>query len=87
MPIYEYRCGTCEDRVAVLVRSGGASPACPDCGSPLTDKLFSAPNIIMARSRTSPPSHCQKPDHECCSQSERGGRLPCSEEGGCMCQN
>ena len=32
MPIYEYRCGTCGDRVEVLVRSLAATPRCPDCG-------------------------------------------------------
>jgi putative FmdB family regulatory protein len=87
MPIYEYHCGTCDERVAVMVRSSGTSPACPDCGSPLTNKLFSAPNIIGARSRHSAAAHCDRPDRECCGQKERGDRPPCSEGGGCMCHN
>ena len=32
MPIYEYRCESCEHRFETLVR-GSETPACPTCGS------------------------------------------------------
>ena len=32
MPIYEYRCRTCDHEFEALVRSGNV-PACPQCGS------------------------------------------------------
>lgn len=38
MPIYEYRCTACGERVEVLVRSHTATPICPMCGCPLTDR-------------------------------------------------
>jgi len=83
MPIYEYHCGSCDERVAVLVRSSGSSPSCPDCGSPLVDKLFSTPNIISARSRHAPAAHRHEPGQRCCGLEERCDRPPCSEGGGC----
>ena len=44
MPIYEYRCSNCGERVEVLVRSEtSAPPTCPNCGSTLLDKLLSVP--------------------------------------------
>ena len=56
MPIYEYLCGNCGERVEVLIRSPGGgqetlpntggAPSCPQCGRPLLEKLFSAPNVI-----------------------------------------
>lgn len=79
MPIYEYRCNACDQRVEVMVRSGGASPSCPDCGSPLTDKLFSVPHILSAETR-------RPAGHTCCGQEERCDHPPCSEGGGC-CHN
>ncbi|QDU63538.1 Zinc ribbon domain protein [Planctomycetes bacterium Pan216] len=32
MPIYEYDCDDCKEKVEVLVR-GSETPACPTCGS------------------------------------------------------
>jgi putative FmdB family regulatory protein len=76
MPIYEYHCSTCDNRVEVLIRSSSATPACPDCGSPLTNKLFSAPNILRSRSR-------RPLDHTCCGQADRCDEPPCSAGGEC----
>lgn len=41
MPIYEYRCGGCGQRVSLLVRSASAALSCPQCGSPELSRLFS----------------------------------------------
>lgn len=43
MPIYEYRCQTCDERFERLVPMSAANaPAvCPTCGSPDTRKQFS----------------------------------------------
>ena len=71
MPIYEYRCGVCSQRVEVLVRSDGSQPACPDCGSVLSDKLFSVPNILSGRSK-------RPPVQTCCGQQERCDSPQCS---------
>jgi len=87
MPIYEYRCGNCGERVEVLVRpstgrrgepvepsghrSGSGAPSCPECGSPLSEKLFSAPNVI---NRWGQPSG----GGTCCGREERCAAPPCS---------
>jgi putative FmdB family regulatory protein len=64
MPIYEYRCGACGERVEVLVRSSATTPTCPDCGSLLSDKLFSVSHVLSGQTRR--PSQ-----HTCCGQEER----------------
>jgi putative FmdB family regulatory protein len=79
MPIYEYLCRNCGERVEVLVRpsinsgqgSGSGVPSCPQCGSPLLEKLFSAPNVI---SRWGQPSG----SGTCCGREERCATPPCS---------
>jgi len=45
MPIYEYKCGRC-DNVLEVIQKLSAIPLteCPDCGGSL-DKLLSAPNF------------------------------------------
>ena len=75
MPIYEYRCGVCDQRVEVLVRSEGAKPACPDCGSLLSNKLFSVPNVLSGRTQ-------RPPGQACCGQEERCDAPPgyCGED-------
>lgn len=79
MPIYEYRCGTCSRRSEILVRSSAITPLCPTCGSPLTHKLFSAPNIITGR--TQPPV-----SRACCGSEEHCEDPACGAEGECRCQ-
>lgn len=76
MPIYEYRCSTCDRQVELLVRSQATTPRCPECGSPLTEKLFSTPNIITARAT-------QPAGHTCCGREERCDSPACSGDGGC----
>ncbi len=44
MPIFEYRCRTCNAVCELLVR-GGAAPACESCGSEDLEKLLSLPSI------------------------------------------
>ncbi len=43
MPIYEYRCGECENRFEKLIRRAmdETSLVCPKCGSTLLDREFS----------------------------------------------
>ena len=43
MPLYEYRCTTCESRFEVLRRVGQGSEglACPQCGKAEVEKEFS----------------------------------------------
>lgn len=76
MPIYEYRCARCGERVEVLVRSMSASPVCPECGSRLTEKLFSTPHILSSTSR-------RQPGHTCCGREERCDAPPCSSGDPC----
>jgi putative FmdB family regulatory protein len=71
MPIYEYRCGTCGERVEVLVRSDAATPLCPTCHSPLTDKLFSTPHLLSEQNR-------RPAGRTCCGREERCEAPPCS---------
>ena len=77
MPIYEYRCGNCGERVEVLVRSGSGTPSCPNCGSPLLEKLFSVPYVM---SGAMPRSG----GRTCCGREERCATPPCSTEQVCI---
>ena len=76
MPIYEYRCKNCGERVEVLVRSGmNTPPLCPKCGSPLLEKLLSAPYIMKGERRPTGLT--------CCGREERCETPPCSVDGVC----
>jgi putative FmdB family regulatory protein len=76
MPIYEYLCRNCGERVEVLVRSDSGVPSCPQCGSSLSEKLFSVPNVI---SRWGQPSG----GGTCCGREERCAAPPCSTGEAC----
>ncbi len=76
MPIYEYLCRECGERVEVWLRSGGERPHCPNCGSPLLKKLFSAP-YVMSKGREHPVGTT------CCGREERCATPPCSPDGEC----
>lgn len=41
MPIYEYRCETCEKPFEKLVATFREEVACPDCGSAFVERLLS----------------------------------------------
>jgi putative FmdB family regulatory protein len=41
MPLYEYRCGKCDEKFEVLVRSSRQKIACPKCRGRKIEKLFS----------------------------------------------
>ena len=44
MPLYEYRCPTCETTYEKIVRMGASeTPPCPGCGATNTKRLISAP--------------------------------------------
>lgn len=75
MPIYEYRCGNCGERVEVLVRSKNDEPRCPNCGSTLLEKLISAPHVMRGNPRPS--------GRTCCGRDERCDAPPCSTRGTC----
>lgn len=74
MPIYEYRCQNCGERVEVWLRSGGETPHCPNCGSLLLRKLFSAP-YVMSKGRE------HSAGTTCCGRAERCTTPPCSPDG------
>ena len=76
MPIYEYHCGHCGERVEVLVRSSAAIPACPLCGAELHERLFSAPSVCKGPAG---PSH----GGTCCGREDRCDAPPCSTSGTC----
>lgn len=42
VPIYEYRCGECEERFEELVRAAAEPPPCPRCGSREATRVYSA---------------------------------------------
>ena len=50
MPIYEYLCQGCGERVEVLVR-GSEAPACPACGSDSLERVLSLPRIQSTGTR------------------------------------
>jgi putative FmdB family regulatory protein len=64
MPIYEYRCPTCDKHFEMLVRSTTV-PQCPTCGSTALEKCVSAPQppgksagiIKRARQRAAAEGH------------------------------
>jgi hypothetical protein len=55
--------------VEVWLRSWGEEPRCPNCGSTILQKLFSAPHIVRE----------QRPSGStCCGREERCATPPCS---------
>lgn len=69
MPIYEYRCQNCGKRVEILLHTGGETPRCPNCGSTLLEKLFSAPYVMSGQ---------RLPGRTCCGREERCATRACS---------
>ena len=75
MPIYEYRCLSCDATFEALVR-GGDAVTCPHCGSSSLGKLISVPFVSSGRA-------VRPPGHTCCGREERCAAPPCSEGGTC----
>jgi putative FmdB family regulatory protein len=47
MPIYEYRCQTCNAVSEAFVRSGKEPTACPECGAETLSRLISRAGVIF----------------------------------------
>lgn len=47
MPIYEYRCQSCDTISEKLVRNGNEPTTCPDCGAEGLTRLISKAGIIF----------------------------------------
>lgn len=47
MPIYEYRCQTCNEVTEAFVRSGKEPTACPKCGAETLTRLISRAGVIF----------------------------------------
>jgi putative FmdB family regulatory protein len=77
MPIYEYRCSKCGDRVEVRLASMDSEACCPHCGSPLKDKLISLPFISRS-------GHGPAPQRTCCGREDRCDSPPCGDDGNCQ---
>lgn len=75
MPLYEYRCRSCDRVSEILVAAGDAQPglACTHCGSTDLHKQFSVTNV----QRYPGPAGGKT----CCGRSER-----CDSEKGCCGQ-
>jgi len=54
MPMFEYRCGICENAFEELVRSAAAEAevACPECGSHEVEKKMSTFGFSVAGAKT-----------------------------------
>ncbi len=75
MPIYEYRCRSCETTFEELVRGDGIV-TCPHCGSSSLNRLISVP--FVSSGRTARPA-----GRTCCGREERCDTPPCSEGDVC----
>jgi putative FmdB family regulatory protein len=78
MPIYEYRCASCEHIFDELVANAQApAPACPKCGAGKSEKLMSAVGGILSGSAR--PS-C--PSGPSCQSAPSGGCRSCPMSNG-----
>ena len=50
MPLFEYRCRSCDERLEIFV-AGGSMPRCPECESVDVQKLLSVFAVSSAESR------------------------------------
>lgn len=76
MPVYEYRCRGCGERVEVRITGASDRVLCPECGGELLDRLISVPHIVRSAR-----------DHDrqrtCCGREERCASPPCEDGGEC----
>jgi putative FmdB family regulatory protein len=63
MPLYEYRCQSCQKRFEVLQRLGEDATGleCPKCGAAKLEKLFSTFAATVSANSTSAPAACERP--------------------------
>ncbi|MBI5760043.1 MAG: zinc ribbon domain-containing protein [Planctomycetales bacterium] len=68
MPLFEYRCPTCDHDFELLVR-GRDVPTCPDCGTRDVEKLLSVAAAPSSSGRMSLPvaGRCPPADAPPCS--------------------
>lgn len=79
MPIYEYKCQSCEKVSEVLVHSFSSpgNPSCPGCGNQDMERLVSVPSLVTEKGKPSGST--------CCGRTERCDKPPCSSSGKCHC--
>lgn len=71
MPLFEYRCGSCENEFEALVRNG-EKPACPSCESESLTRLLSVAaahangSASAAMPQACPPSDAPPCSPHCC---------------------
>ena len=65
MPIYEYRCQSCNNDFETLVRSSGPAPSCPQCHSTNLEKKLStfAAHTAGASPASALPAACGSCGH------------------------
>ena len=66
MPIYEFRCGTCDQRFDALVDVGTESAVCRECGAEGAERVMSA---------QAPPFGLVKPPGAARAQEQRNAKL------------
>ncbi len=77
MPIYDYKCQKCGQKVEIFQKTLTQKPVvCPDCGSTQMEKLITAPGVILK-------SGDRFGGSTCCGREERCETPPCSSGDGC----
>ena len=61
MPLYEYRCDSCDRDFEALVRSASDRPSCPSCGAESLTKRFSVPASARSGSPSGGLPVCEAP--------------------------
>jgi putative FmdB family regulatory protein len=78
MPIYEYKCKSCENEVEVFVKSINTTAInCPQCGSDQLEKQWSVPGFLK--------SNIAPAEMPCGHNRENCGMPQCPANTGCGC--